>query len=116
MYANDLHSMTVRKDAEFWCRKGSEHMHRGDYENSMMYFDKAITIYPNLVTTWENKARCLDEQEQYLQAIDCYNRAIQVDPENSDLWYNKSISCMKLGQLEEAEICAKTALDLALGR
>lgn len=116
MYANDPHSMMVRKDAEFWCRRGTDLMHQGDYLNSIMFFDKAITIYPNLVTAWENKAMCLDEMEQHQKAIDCYNKAIQADPGNSDLWYNKSLSYLKLGQVEEAEVCAKTALDLAMGR
>lgn len=116
MYSNDPHMMTVRKDAEFWCRKGAEHMHQGDYSNSLMFFDKAISIYPNLVTAWENKAKCLDDMEQYTQAIACYDQAIQIDPDNSEIWYNKSISHLKLGQQHEAEACARTALDLAMGR
>ena len=116
MHSRDPHTVSVRQDAEFWCRRGAELMHKGDYRNSITFFDKAITIYPYLVDALENKAKCLDELGQYRQAIECYNEAIKIDPINSEIWYNKSISYLKLGQVKEAEVCAKTAIDLAMGR
>jgi tetratricopeptide (TPR) repeat protein len=115
MYSRDPQTVSIHQDAAFWCRRGADLMHKGDYTNSITFFDKAITIYPSLVDAIENKAKCLDELGHYSQAIDCYDKAIQIDPGNSDIWYNKSISYLKMGKVQEAEVCAKTALDLAMG-
>ena len=50
--------------------------------------------------------------KRYDQAIRCYDKAIELDPEHAGSWNNKGICHRKKGQLEEALVCHGTALTL----
>jgi len=45
-----------------------------------------------------------------------YDRALEIDPHDSDTWYNKGLSLKKIGRFDDAKACIDRAIDLALGR
>lgn len=49
---------------------------------------------------------------QHLEAITCYDRALESDPEESDLWRNKAICLDALGRHGKAIACCDKVLDI----
>ena len=49
-------------------------------------------------------------------AVTCYNSALESDPCNAEIWYNKGITLKKQGRDSEASACMQNALSLALGK
>ena len=42
---------------------------------------------------------------KYLDAIDCYEKAIAIDQFYKDAWYNKSIALKKIEREDQAKVC-----------
>lgn len=64
------------------------------------------------VLTFRDKAeRLVDKgndffrEKRYWRAIQCYDRAIDIDPDFDRAWNNKGLTLTKLGKLEEAKAC-----------
>lgn len=74
----------------------------GKYKESIDIFDKLIEE-----TLWErpmfNKGRALLELENYSEAFACFNRALMINPENSDVYYYLGVYYEKLKDYEGAK-------------
>jgi tetratricopeptide (TPR) repeat protein len=49
---------------------------------------------------------------KHKQAIECYDKAIQIDPKYAVPWYNKGIALDKLEKKKDAKECYKRAKEL----
>jgi tetratricopeptide (TPR) repeat protein len=56
-----------------------------------------------------------DNQGRYEKAIAAYDRALMIDPEDADAWYNKGETLFKMGKITEASKCFEIASKLYLG-
>ena len=45
------------------------------------------------------------KQGKFLDAIDCYEKAIAIDQFYKDAWYNKSIALKKIEREDQAKVC-----------
>jgi tetratricopeptide (TPR) repeat protein len=54
----------------------------------------------------------LDSKGQYEKAIADYDKALQIDPDNADVWFDKGETLKKMGKLAEAEKCFEMATKL----
>lgn len=61
---------------------------------------------------WNNKGVSLNSLSKYPGAIECFDKAINIDPLNSGAWNNKGISLRLLGRQREALSCYEKALKL----
>lgn len=59
---------------------------------------------------WLNKGFSLGALNKYQEAIDCYNKALEMNPNYAKAWCNKGIPLKKLGKYEEAMKCYNKAL------
>lgn len=57
-----------------------------------------------------------DSQGQYEKALAAYDKALEIDPDDADAWFNKGETLMKMGNIPEAAKCFDRATDLYLGR
>jgi uncharacterized protein (TIGR02466 family) len=55
-------------------------------------------------------ALCLDGQQKYAEAADSYQQAIQLQPNNADLYFNRGIALTQIGGLDEAIQCYQQAI------
>lgn len=55
--------------------------------------------------TWKKSGNEFFNHGQYQDAIKCYNRAIELNPEYIEAWNNLGLSFQKLGNTEEARKC-----------
>ncbi len=54
---------------------------------------------------WKNAGNDFFSKNQYKEAIECYYKAIELNPEYIDAWNNLGYSFSKIGKTEEAEKC-----------
>ena len=76
---------------------------------------KAVEVPPfgeKTATFWNNKGFSLNSLGRYDEAIDCCNKALEIDPQEANAWYNKGCSLGSLGRYDEAIDCYNKALDI----
>jgi tetratricopeptide (TPR) repeat protein len=58
------------------------------------------------------KGASLGELRRVEEALDCFDRALALNPRLAELWHNKGNALYKLGRVEEALDCFDRALAL----
>jgi len=61
---------------------------------------------------WYNRGLALERLESYLTALESYDKAIELEPENHIIWGNRAIALRKLGRDREAIESARRAFEL----
>lgn len=63
-------------------KKGLKCKKMGKIEESIEYYNKALSLDPNNPHIWSHKARALDELNQMSEAMKCYKVALELNPSN----------------------------------
>jgi tetratricopeptide (TPR) repeat protein len=61
-------------------------------------------------TDWIAKGQVLDRSDRYAEAIECYDKALEIDP-RSGAWWWKGKTLYKLGRFQEALQCYDKSLE-----
>ncbi len=72
----------------------------------------ALKLNFQLVVGWNNKGISYDYLKKHEEAIECYSKALDIDPKYVEAWSNKGLSLFYLGRYEEAIECYNKALEL----
>ena len=64
----------------------------GKYNESIVYFDKALAIDPKNVLALNEKGNAFGGLGNYIQAIASYDKALTVDPKNATVLDNKGVA------------------------
>ena len=75
------------------------------YVEAIAAFTEALDIDPSsaiAAIAWGRKGNCFVSLNQYEDAVDCYDRALEINPAYSSIWYIKGFVLGLLGQREEA--------------
>lgn len=72
--------------------------------------DEIISQRPASIEGLIDKGHALHSLREYDLSIDCYNDALDIDPNSSLAWYGKGRSLAELGEYEEAINCYEKAL------
>jgi tetratricopeptide (TPR) repeat protein len=82
---------------------GDKLFYSKNYEDSILYFDIAIKYFPDKADkAYFNKAVSLHYLFRYEEALQCYDKAIEINPEFSFAYSNKGNVYKDLGKLDEA--------------
>lgn len=65
-------------------KKGIQLMTEGDFENASSYFDQAIIMQPSNPDLLNRKGIALRGLGRYDEAIECFNKSLQLDPRDLD--------------------------------
>lgn len=60
---------------------------------------------------WSNKGLSLDYLGRSEEAIACFDRAVEIDPQYAGSWNNKGLTLVHLGRFDEAVKCCDKALE-----
>jgi tetratricopeptide (TPR) repeat protein len=60
--------------------------------------------------SWNNKGGSLAALGRYEEAIQCYDRALKIDPQSYKTWNNKGSALSALGRRDEALDCFNRSL------
>jgi tetratricopeptide (TPR) repeat protein/predicted amidophosphoribosyltransferase len=61
---------------------------------------------------WNNKGTSLEKVGRYEEAIKCYEKALEINPQQTETWFNKGNSLGRLGRFDEATKCHDKALEI----
>ncbi|MEQ8189956.1 MAG: tetratricopeptide repeat protein [Candidatus Eremiobacterota bacterium] len=69
-------------------------------------------ITTNDFDAWNNKGNALYKLKKYEEAIKCYDKALEIDPDYAYAWFNKGNALNRLEKDEEAIKCYDKALEI----
>jgi len=95
--------------------KGIDYFTQEDYNNSILAFGKAIKQEPKYVKAYELRARAYICNSTYSKAIKDLNKAIYLDPNNSELFYLRGLSYKNCDEENIEEDINAKAMSMMLG-
>jgi len=101
-----------RKSAKSWVNKGLAQAAKGEYEEALDSFDKALEMDPNLAEALYNKGcglYCLGKSEE---ALIYFDKAVETNPDEDKAWYDKGTCLDSLRRYQEAITCYDRAIDI----
>ncbi len=116
--------------APAWNNKGWVHENLKQWDEALAAYDHALELNPTYSHAWRNKVDLLRrlgrateaaitavtashhlyQQDQYTEALEACEQALQLDPRNAMAWNNKGVCLHKLSQAEEARKALEQAL------
>ena len=94
--------------------QASECQMDGDYSIALQLYHEIIEKEPNNVKALQSIAEVHDLMGNHKEALFWYNKALDYDPYNAEVWYNKGMTLRKTGCHEEALSCIKKGISLAM--
>jgi tetratricopeptide (TPR) repeat protein len=82
-------SKAIKKDADYWFRKGALVATYGNDKAAIRYFGKAIALNPNHGGAYFEQGISYGQLDDYQQAISLINRALKLDPQNAIYYYGR---------------------------
>jgi tetratricopeptide (TPR) repeat protein len=82
----------------------------GKLAEAHRHFTQATELHPQYAPAWANRALLHHQAGDNAQACRDWQRARELDPTMPGVWRGWTVSMLKLGRLQEAEIELRTAL------
>ncbi len=61
-------------------KKGKAKLDEGKFEDALGYFEQALLLDQQNPELWNNKGVALRSVGRYDEAIDCFNKSLEIDP------------------------------------
>ena len=80
-----------------------EEMMEYKYGRSMILrdYDQVIRLWPDFAFAYYNKANVLCEQKAFKEAIENYNKAIEIDHDFAEAWFNRGLTRVFIEQTDD---------------
>ena len=99
-------------EAKSYNSKGGTLYNKGQYEESLICFDKAIKLKPDYAECYYNKGNSFYKLRQLEEAIKCYDEATKLNHSHARAYNNKGNCLYQLGRLEESMKALEKAVSL----
>ena len=66
----------------------------------------------NKDSAWFDKGKSYHDQKRYEEALECYDKALKIKPDDARIWNNKGVDLVELKRYEEALECYDKALKI----
>ena len=76
-------------------------MEEADYELMMRDYEQVLRLKPDFTFARYNKANLLCSKKEYLEAIQYYSRAISVDRDFAEAYFNRGLTYIYIGENEK---------------
>ncbi|MEW6618147.1 MAG: DUF2225 domain-containing protein [bacterium] len=83
-------------------------------KDALEYYNQAVFQYPDIPSLWAGRGKAFLRFGDYAQALNCFNKAIEKDPQDIQSLINKVSVLNLLGRYEETLTCLEKITDLAL--
>ena len=113
----DVYEMlNIKSEAEYLVRQAQGKAMTGDHNAAVNYLKKAIDKEPRYTEAYTLLGNCQDCLDKKEDAIASYDKALRIDPDYADAWFNKGMILKKMGRSKEATECIEKSIDLYCGR
>ncbi len=96
--------------ADWWIEKGNELFINGSYDEALEAYDEAVKIDPVNGSLW--KGKIFIELGRFEDAIECFNRSIDANPQYADSWCLKGGVLAEMGRYDEAIFAFNKTIEL----
>ena len=88
-------------NAVFLAARGKVLIELGDWDAAMADFNEATVKDPHYFGGFKFRAGCLKSRGQWQEAYDDYTRAVELEPNDPELRFERAAVCAQLGLEEE---------------
>ena len=85
-----------------YTNRGTTYSKKGNYEEAIREYDKAIEVNPGYAVAYYNRSVAYTKTRQYERAINDCNKVLQLDPKHANSYYTRGVSCWHLGSKNQA--------------
>jgi len=89
--ASTQRKQSESKGADFYNKRGIEFGMKGQYDQAILDFKKALNINPRYAEAYNNRGIAYGQKGRYDQAILDFNKALEINPGYADAYYNRGI-------------------------
>jgi tetratricopeptide (TPR) repeat protein len=92
---------------------GIELFNQKKYEEAIARFTQALELdHTSAIAAiaWGRKGNCYVSLQKYEEAVECYDRCLEINPSFSNIWFIKGFILDSLGRKDEALTCFDRAL------
>jgi tetratricopeptide (TPR) repeat protein len=97
---------------EDWFNQGLQSASRGELEQAITAWDKALELDPNLAQAWHNRGSALGHLGRLEESLASFERAIAINPEDFRAWNDCGHALYNLQRWEEAVASWDKVLEL----
>ncbi|MDJ0845035.1 CHAT domain-containing protein [Crocosphaera sp.] len=108
---NTTPSQTTTDEVQRLLDQAVEQYQRGEYQEAIASWDKALEIKPDKDEAWYNRGVALNNLGRLEEAIASYDKALEFKPDKDEAWNNRGNALDDLGRLEEAIASYDKALE-----
>ena len=96
-------------DALAYNNMGIAYDNKGNYDEAIACYKKAIKLNPDFVMAYGNLGIAYYSKGNYDKAIACYEKAIELNPDFADAYYNMGTAYQYSGKKDKANECFQKA-------
>jgi len=95
-------SLALGASAEEYNNRGLAYRRKGEYDQAISDFNKAVEINPKYAQSFFNRGVAYMGKGQYDQAISDYTKALEIDPRYEIAYFARGVAYMNKGQYDQA--------------
>ncbi len=103
---------TDLNDAFAYNNRGVAYRSKGQYDQAISDFNKALEINPRYARAHYNRGNTYYQMGRYDQAISDYNKALEINPRHAKAYNNRGVAYESTGQYDKAWEDVHKAQDL----
>jgi Flp pilus assembly protein TadD len=92
-----------------------KHYDAGEYDEALVVLREGLAQYPDSVLLHVGMGYTRVAREEYAWARQCFERALELDPEYEDAWVGLGETLLKFGKVDEALRCFGQIDEMGLG-
>jgi protein O-mannosyl-transferase len=105
----------VRKSplkARPYINRGLAYQDKGNFDQAILDYNKAIEIKPNLAEAYINRGLSYQDKGNFDQALLDYNKGIAIKPNLAEAYYNRGLAYQDKGNLDQAILDYNKAIEI----
>lgn len=106
----DKSNSYISQQAYIYLEMGQDYQQYGELEEAMEFYKKSAILNPKLYLAFFHQGQIFHIQKKYKNAVNSYNKAIQVAPQKPEIYKYRCISYLKLKAFENAIQDVESAL------
>jgi tetratricopeptide (TPR) repeat protein len=89
-------------DEQVYYNRGNLYLHTNHLDKAIRDFHSCIKYDSTMLPAWLNLCQCFVRQGAYDKELEIYSRALAIDSNSADIYYNRAIAFSERNEREQA--------------